>query len=267
MESLLAVHEGAIRLSVFATLLVGFALLEIATPRSSLSQSKAHRWTTNLLLSGANTLTLRLLFPILAVGVAHQASNSGWGLFNLIDAPWAIAFLASLLFLDAAIYAQHIAFHKIPVFWRLHRAHHADRDFDVTTAVRFHPIEIALSMVIKIVLVLILGPPPEAVIAFEIILNGTSLFNHSNIAMNEKVERWLRFLVVTPDMHRIHHSVEPSETNSNFGFNLSIWDRCFGTYVNDAACGKTGIDIGLPQYRDNAPSRFFWTLALPFARN
>lgn len=241
--------EPVIRLAAFLSVLAAMALWEIASPRRRRDFPRVIRWTNNLALVVIDTAILRLSFPILAVGLAVLAEERGWGLFNNLDISVWIAVLVSMLLLDLAIYLQHVMFHSIPALWRLHRMHHADLDFDATTGLRFHPVEILISMAIKLAIVAALGPPAIAVLLFEVILNATALFNHANINLPMSVDRWLRWIVVTPDMHRVHHSVDPIETNSNYGFNLPWWDRLLGTYVAQPAKGHTGMDIGIEQFR------------------
>jgi sterol desaturase/sphingolipid hydroxylase (fatty acid hydroxylase superfamily) len=248
-ESLLQ-HEGAIRLACFAGIFAAVALWEWLAPRRALTASKAVRWVSNLAIVAINTALLRVAFPLLAVGMAALAAQRGWGLLNQAALPEALAFLLSVLALDGVIYLQHVMFHAVPALWRLHRMHHTDLDFDVTTGARFHPIEIALSMGIKLAAVVLLGPPPGAVLLFEVLLNGTALFNHGNVRLPLALDRWLRLLVVTPDMHRVHHSWHPEETNSNFGFNLPWWDRLCGTYRAQPRDGHTGMTIGIDQFRE-----------------
>ncbi|GGD47780.1 sterol desaturase [Sinisalibacter lacisalsi] len=225
------------------------ALWEAAAPRRRRYIPRVLRWTNNLGLVVLDTLILRLSFPILAVGLAVLAEEGGWGLFNNIDAPLWLAIVASMLLLDLAIYLQHVMFHAVPGLWRLHRMHHADLDFDATTGLRFHPVEILLSMGVKLAVVAALGPPAVAVLLFEVILNATALFNHANINLPRPVDRVLRLIVVTPDMHRVHHSSDPRETNSNYGFNLPWWDRLLGTYIAQPAKGHHGMEIGIEQFR------------------
>jgi len=261
-------NETLIRLGIFVGLFGLFALAEALLPRKMRSQPRANRWWTNLSMTVLNTLTLRLMalaIPLLAVGAAVDAGRNGWGLLNWLDWPSWVEIAATVLFLDFAIWAQHLITHKIPLLWRLHRVHHADVDIDVTTAIRFHPIEIALSMLLKIGLVYLLGPAALAVILFEIILNGTALFNHSNLALPLRLDRVLRMVLVTPDMHRVHHSTYQHEHDSNYGFSLSIWDRIFGTYVAQPEDGHDGMTIGL-RWQDQRPSRLGWSLRLPFGR-
>jgi sterol desaturase/sphingolipid hydroxylase (fatty acid hydroxylase superfamily) len=247
-ESLLAT-EPQLRLIVFLGVLVAMALWELAVPRRRQEIPRVIRWTNNLGLVVIDTIVLRLIFPILAVGLAVIAQDRGWGLFNVIEAPGWIAVLVSIVVLDLVIYLQHVMFHAVPALWRLHRMHHADLEFDVTTGLRFHPVEILLSMGIKLAVVMALGPPAVAVLIFEVLLNATAMFNHSNIRLPTFVDRILRLIVVTPDMHRVHHSIIPEETNSNFGFNLPWWDRLLGTYKAQPKAGHEGMSIGIEQFR------------------
>ena len=247
-ETILAI-EPNLRLAVFLGVLAAMALWEIAAPRRRREIPRVIRWTNNLALVVVDTAILRLTFPILAVGLAAMAEERGWGLFNNFDAPVWVSIVVSMLLLDLAIYLQHVMFHAVPGLWRLHRMHHADLDFDVTTGLRFHPLEILISMGIKLAAVAALGPPAVAVLLFEILLNATALFNHANINLPRPIDRVLRLIVVTPDMHRVHHSVNPIETNSNFGFNLPWWDRLLGTYRAQPAKGHHGMDIGIEQFR------------------
>ncbi|HEY9019938.1 MAG TPA: sterol desaturase family protein [Paracoccaceae bacterium] len=247
-ETILAA-EPTIRLAAFLSVLVAMALWEVAAPRRRREIPRVIRWTNNLALLVLDTAILRLTFPIIAVGLAVMAEDRGWGLFNNIDVPFWLAIVVSMLLLDLAIYLQHVMFHAIPGLWRLHRMHHADLDFDATTGLRFHPVEILISMGIKLAVVAALGPPAVAVLLFEVILNATALFNHANIDLPRPVDRVLRLIVVTPDMHRVHHSVDPRETNSNYGFNLPWWDRLLGTYIAQPAKGHEGMEIGIEQFR------------------
>jgi sterol desaturase/sphingolipid hydroxylase (fatty acid hydroxylase superfamily) len=257
-------HEPAIRLVCFLAALLAMMLWEWRRPRRSLSLPRARRWPANLGIIVVDSVVLRLVFPILAVGVAGLAQTRGWGLFHWLEAPFWLACAASLLLLDLAIYAQHVIFHKVPALWRLHRMHHTDLDFDVTTALRFHPLEIVLSMLIKLTVVVLLGTPPVAVLLFEVILNATAMFNHGNVRLPERLDRALRWLLVTPDMHRVHHSVRPEETDSNFGFNLPWWDRLFGTYRDQPRDGHTGMTIGLEYFRDWRATKLYGLLMQPF---
>ena len=251
----------AIRLAVFAGVFVLMALWERRAPMRSLVAPRPRRWVTNWAISIGDAVMVRLLF-----GAAADAEAAGWGLFNHLDWPaWSEVLIAFVIF-DFAIWLQHLLLHKIPALWRVHRVHHADRDIDVTTGIRFHPIEIALSMTIKIGLVYLLGAPMVAVILFEVVLNGLAMFNHSNVELGMPVDRWLRRLIVTPDMHRVHHSVDRGEHDANYGFNLSVWDRLLGTYVAQPALGHRGMTIGLSRHQDERPTRLCWSLAFPFLR-
>ncbi len=259
-------HELLIRLGVFVGLFVLLAVIETMAPRRALNWSKSRRWLTNWGLSLLNTLTLRavaIALPLLAVGAANDAQTNGWGLFNSVNLPTALEFLLAILTLDFAIWLQHLITHKVPLLWRLHRVHHADPDFDVTTAIRFHPVEIALSMGLKIGLIYLLGPSVLAVLVFEILLNGTALFTHSNIRIPAKLDNMIRLVLVTPDMHRVHHSVHRDEHDSNYGFALSIWDRLLGTYIAQPREGHDKMTIGL-EWQDTRPTKLSWSLRLPF---
>ena len=247
-EQLLAT-EPQLRVIVFLGVLVAMAVWELAAPRRRQEIPRVIRWTNNLGLVVIDTIVLRLSFPILAVGLAVIAQDRGWGLFNIIEAPGWFAVLVSIVILDLVIYLQHVMFHAVPALWRLHRMHHADLEFDVTTGLRFHPVEILLSMGIKLAMVMALGPPAVAVLIFEVLLNATAMFNHSNIRLPMLVDRFLRLIVVTPDMHRVHHSIIPEETNSNFGFNLPWWDRLLGTYKAQPKAGHEEMSIGIEQFR------------------
>jgi len=249
MSDMLLNAEAAIRLAAFLGILIGMMLWELAAPRRRQEIPRVLRWSNNLGLVVLDTLILRLTFPILAVGLAVIGAERGWGLFNTIGAPGWVAILVSVLLLDLAIYLQHVLFHAVPGLWRLHRMHHADLEFDATTGLRFHPVEIVMSMGIKLAVVAALGPPAVAVLIFEVLLNSTALFNHANIDLPRRVDRWLRLIVVTPDMHRVHHSTDPRETNSNYGFNLPWWDRLLGTYVAQPAKGHRDMEIGIEQFR------------------
>jgi sterol desaturase/sphingolipid hydroxylase (fatty acid hydroxylase superfamily) len=265
MEAFVLAHEPALRLSAFAAVLAVMALWEVLAPRRSRTLARRRRWPANLSIVVLNTLVVRLLFPTAAVGVALVVESRGWGLFSLAGLPGWAAVVAGVVLLDLAIYLQHAMFHAVPALWRLHRMHHADLDIDVTTGARFHPVEIALSMLIKFAVIAALGVPPAAVVLFEVLLNATSMFNHGNVRVPARLEPVLRWLVVTPDMHRVHHSVERRETNSNFGFNLPLWDRLFGTYRAQPRAGHEAMTIGIPEFRDTAEcSSLLGMLAIPF---
>jgi sterol desaturase/sphingolipid hydroxylase (fatty acid hydroxylase superfamily) len=265
VDSFVQAHEAAIRLGIFIGIFAIMAVWEVLTPRRALSLSKTLRWTNNIGLVVLNTALLRLLFPAAAVGMAAFAAERGWGLLNHFAVPFWLAVPLAVVAMDLVIWLQHVMVHAVPALWRLHRVHHADLDYDLTTGARFHPIEIVLSMLIKLATLAVLGPPVVAVILFEVILNGMALFNHGNVRLPAGLDRVLRWLVVTPDMHRVHHSVEDDEANSNFGFNLSIWDRLLGTYRDQPRGGHQGMTIGIHGYRD--PRQVSWLpglLALPF---
>jgi sterol desaturase/sphingolipid hydroxylase (fatty acid hydroxylase superfamily) len=265
MDSVLLEHEPRIRLAAFLAVFVAMALWELLAPRRALTVPKAVRWASNLGLVALNTVLLRLVFPSAAVGAALAAESRDWGVLNQVDLPPWLAVVAAVVVLDLAIYLQHVMVHAVPALWRLHRVHHADLDFDLTTGARFHPIEILLSMVIKLAVVVLVGAPAVAVLVFEVLLNATATFNHSNVRLPAGLDRVMRWVVVTPDMHRVHHSVEDDETNSNFGFNLPWWDRLLGTYRAQPRAGHEAMTIGIRTYRD--PKLCAWLpgmLVLPF---
>ena len=249
MTDFLLANEPLIRMAFFLGILLVMAIWEVAAPRRRQEIPRLIRWSNNFGLVVIDTLLVRLTFPIVAIGLAVIAETQGWGLFNIFDVPAWLAFIASVLALDLAIYFQHVMFHAVPALWRLHRMHHADLEFDVSTGLRFHPVEILLSMGIKLAVVVALGPPAVAVLVFEVLLNATAMFNHSNIRIPAAIDHILRLVVVTPDMHRVHHSIHPSETNSNFGFNLPWWDRLLGTYRPQPRDGHEAMTIGIEQFR------------------
>lgn len=262
-------QEGIIRLSIFFGLFIGFAAIEYFFPRRVVAKSKARRWLTNWSVSVFNVLTLRLFsfaLPLLAIGAAFDAQNLGIGLFNQIGFSAWIEIIMAILILDFCIWLQHLLTHKIEFLWRIHRVHHSDTEMDISTAIRFHPIEIALSMALKIGLVYILGADPLSVLIFEILLNGSSIFNHANINIPNKFDKILRFLIVTPDMHRIHHSSDRIEHDTNFGFALSIWDHMFRTYKMRPERNHKEMEIGL-NWQDEKPDKLGWSLSLPFKKN
>lgn len=265
LEQFVLTHESTIRLSFFlgAFLLIG--LWEVLAPRRRLTNSKALRWVNNLALVALNTLALRLTFPVAGVGMAAFAAANGWGVLNHFHiSPWLAAPVA-VVAMDFAIWLQHVVMHAVPALWRLHRVHHADLDYDVTTGARFHPLEIVLSMLIKVATIAVLGPPIVVVVIFEVLLNATAMFNHGNIRLPLSIDRILRWIIVTPDMHRVHHSVEDDETNSNFGFNLSWWDLLFGTYRDQPRAGHQVMTIGIRGHRELCEvSRLDGMLILPF---
>jgi len=261
-------NEAVIRLSIFIGLFAVFATLEALWPRRERSLTRQKRWLTNWAITLLDAVTLRILalaMPLLAVGAAIDANVQGWGLLNQLGWPNWLETVLAILFFDFAIWAQHLITHKIPLLWRFHRVHHSDRDIDVTTAIRFHPVEIAFSMLLKIGLVYLLGPSALAIVLFEILLNGTAMFNHANLSLPLPVDRVLRRILVTPDMHRVHHSVHRAEHDSNYGFALSIWDQLFGTYIAQPKAGHSEMTIGL-EWQDDRPAQLGWSLKLPFLR-
>lgn len=261
-------NELMLRLGVFLGLFLVFAALETLAPRRARALPRGRRWPVNLAMTVLNSVALRalgVLLPLLAIGAAIDAQAQGWGLFNWLGWPRWVEFVLAVLILDLAIWAQHLVTHKVPLFWRFHRVHHADRDMDVTTGFRFHPVEIVASMGLKIGLVYALGPPALAVLVFEILLSGTALFNHANLALPGWLDRALRLVLVTPDMHRVHHSVHREEHDSNYGFCLSVWDRIFRTHVPEPKAGHGAMTVGL-EWQDERPARLGWVLGLPFRR-
>ena len=264
MSDVLLAHEPAIRLTAFVGILAAMMAWEALAPRRRRLVSRWLRWPSNLGIVALNTVLLRAAFPAAAVGLAAAGEQRGWGLFNNLALPGWTKVMAAVVLLDLAIYLQHVMFHAVPALWRLHRMHHADLDVDVTTGARFHPIEILLSMGLKLAVVVALGAPAVAVLIFEVALNATAMFNHGNVGLPPPVERVLRWLVVTPDMHHVHHSILVNETNSNFGFNLPWWDRLFGTYRAAPAAGHEAMTIGLDVFRDPAQLRLDRMLMQPF---
>ncbi|MEW8691491.1 MAG: sterol desaturase family protein [Candidatus Thiodiazotropha endolucinida] len=268
MSDFILDNELSIRLTAFFSVFAIMALWEVASPCRKLRIPRSRRWLANIGIVILNTLLLRLLFPAAAVGMALFTTQAQWGVLNVIALPPWLAIIIAVLILDLVIYLQHVMVHAVPMLWRLHRVHHADPDYDLTTGARFHPIEIILSMLIKIATIAALGPPVVAVVIFEVLLNGMAMFNHANIRLPTRIDRVLRWLVVTPDMHRVHHSVEPDETNSNFGFNLSLWDRLMGTYRQQPRLGQQAMDIGIVSLRDpRITTRLTGMLMIPFLQD
>jgi sterol desaturase/sphingolipid hydroxylase (fatty acid hydroxylase superfamily) len=253
-------------LAAFGGVLVIMALWEVASPMRRLSAGRSYRWPSNLGLVAFNSFALRTILPLTAAGTAAMAAEQGWGLFHYLSWSDWVSGLITIILLDLAVYLQHVLFHAVPILWRLHMVHHTDPDIDCTTGLRFHTLEIIVSMGIKILVVGLLGPPVWSVIAFEIILNGTAVFNHSNVRLPGSIDHLLRRIVVTPDMHRVHHSVLPVETNSNFGFNLPWWDWIFGTYCAQPFMGHQRMTIGLKAFQDARSVRLHWMMAFPFIR-
>lgn len=262
--------EASIRAGAFLLIFLAMAAFELWSPRLARPEMrgalKTRRWFTNLSIVILSSAVLRVVFPAAAVGAAIWAQANGYGLMRMAGFDGVAAGIVAFVLLDFAIWLEHLASHKFPPLWRIHRMHHADTGFDVTTALRFHPLEILLSMLWKAAIVIALGPPVISVLIFEIVLNGTSMFNHSNIAIGDKADGILRRLIVTPDMHRVHHSTDPAETDSNYGFNFSFWDRLLATYRRAPALGQLGVEIGLKEYRGNVSAGLLWSLALPFRR-
>ncbi len=259
-------NEPVIRLSFFAGIFGLMAIWEVIAARRELITGKGRRWVGNLSLVALDTLIVRLLFPTAALGMASMVQDLEWGVLNVVSVPYWSAVLISIIMLDLAIYLQHVMFHALPALWRLHMVHHADLDLDVTSGSRFHPIEIVLSMFIKLGVIAVLGPPLLGVLIFEVVLNGLAMFNHANVRMPLPLDRVLRLIIVTPDMHRVHHSVERPEHNTNFGFNLSCWDRVLGTYKDQPARGHEGMTIGLKSFRERTWQSLPRLLAMPFFR-
>lgn len=266
MPEFISANEPAIRLGFFLGIFALVALWEVAAPRRALSQPRWLRWYGNIGIVAFNTAVVRLLVPLAPVALAVLATERGWGLLNLVALPFWFEVALSVIVLDLVIYLQHVMFHAVPALWRLHRMHHADLDFDVTTGSRFHPVEIFLSVLLKMAAVAVIGPPAVAVLIFEVLLNGTSMFNHGNVRLPAALDRVLRWFVVTPDMHRVHHSDIPAETNSNFGFNLPWWDRLFGTYRAQPALGHEGMTVGLDVFREAGELHLHRMLLQPFRR-
>ncbi len=264
MTASLFANEPALRLGAFIGVFALMGLWEVAAPRRRQSIRRRGRWPGNLAVVLLDTLLVRIVFPTAAVGTALLAESHGWGLLHWLQWPSWLAVVAAVVVLDFAIYLQHILFHAVPLLWRLHRMHHADLEFDFTTGVRFHPLEILLSMIIKVGVVAALGAPALAVLIFEVLLNATSMFNHGNARLPLRIDAALRWFVVTPDMHRVHHSIVPRETNSNFGFNLPWWDRLFGTYRAQPTAGHDDMIIGIEQFRDPRELSIHRMLAQPF---
>lgn len=252
------------RIGIFLLVLLGLISAERLFPRKMLTQARPVRWRTNGLIFVCDSLLTRSLFFVSTIAASLYAEQAGWGLFRLLDLPYILSFIATLILLDFAIWVQHVVSHLWPPLWRLHRVHHSDRDIDVTTALRFHPLEIGLSLLYKAAIIVGLGAPVVAVIAFDILLNGLAMFNHANLNLPPKIDRYLRWFIVTPDMHRVHHSVYPAEINSNYGFCLSIWDRLFGVYKAQPQDGHAAMQTGLKHFRSDAAQSFLGLLGQPF---
>ncbi len=260
------VSQGGVRLAYFAVVFAVMAGWEHFAPRRASSATRRQRWPGNLLLALSGAVLVRIVSPIGAVGIALFAESGGWGLSPLLSIPTHTAAVLSFVLLDLAVYLQHRAFHAVGPLWHLHRVHHADKDIDVTTGARFHPVEILISLGVKGLVIVALGAPAASVMVFEILLNATAMFNHANARIPLALDRLLRLVVVTPDMHRVHHSIHPIETGRNFGFNLPFWDRFFGTYTEQPKAGHEDMVIGLPQFIDEPrTARLMWMLTSPLA--
>lgn len=259
--------EGAFRFSLFASIFLIMSVLETLLPRRERRFSRTQRWPTNLgvlLADYAAVAAVTFVIPVSATLSAMWAETNGWGVLNLIGLPVWLEWLIAFAFLDFVIWGQHVVTHKVPILWRIHRVHHSDEDLDATSAIRFHPLEIVLSIFTKAIAIILLGPAAIVVVLFEALVNGSALFNHANFKLPLGVDKWVRWLFVTPDMHRVHHSILREETDSNYGFALAIWDRIFGTYKDQPEAGHDGMTIGLPNWQDDKPTKLGWTLALPF---
>lgn len=268
--SVFGVPEGAFRFGLFVLVLLAMAGLETWLPRRQRRHGRSRRWPANLGLVAVDFLAVSaftVLVPVTAVLAAIWAQAAGIGLFNVLPIPGWVAGIAAFVLLDLVIWAQHLVFHKVPLLWRVHSVHHTDHDLDATTGIRFHPMEIVLSILVKAAAVIVLGAPPLAVVLFEAGVNAAAIFNHANLRLPERFDRWLRLVLVTPDMHRVHHSVARDETDSNYGFALSAWDRLFRTYRAQPRAGHDGMRLGLAEWQaDSSPTRLGWLLALPFRR-
>lgn len=260
-------HESAIRIIMFGLVLATMIALEHLFPKKRRSLPRSKRWATNIGLVVIDTIAVRIVVPISAVSMAAITTQHSWGLFNILALPTFLELMLAVVLLDMFVYWQHVASHHFPILWRLHKVHHADRDIDASTGVRFHPLEIVLSMIYKVIVVLLMGPAVAAVVIFEILLNASSLFNHANVRLPTWLDKVVRLLIVTPDMHRIHHSTVVKETNSNYGFNLSYWDHLFGSYIESPSAGHDDMTIGLESYQNHKPAKLFWTLTVPFYRS
>mgnify|MGYP006197538521 FL=1 len=264
-EQLILAYEPQIRLGFFVGVFVIVAHWELAAPRRVLKLSRQQRWTANLGIVVINTLTVRMVFPTAAVGIAALSAEQGWGLLNHFAVPFWLAVTLAVVAMDFVVWLQHVMVHAVPVLWRLHQVHHADLDYDLTTGARFHPFEIFLSMGIKFAAIVLLGTPVVAVVIFEVLLSACAMFNHGNLRLPASLDQVLRWFLVTPDMHRVHHSVEDDESNSNFGFNLTWWDRMFGTYQAEPRAGQVGMTIGIRSHTDpKEVSRLPGMLLMPF---
>jgi sterol desaturase/sphingolipid hydroxylase (fatty acid hydroxylase superfamily) len=259
-------NEQVIRVSIFLSVFILFAVLETVFPKKDRTQPRMDRWLSNIGIIIIDSIVVRLIHQVAVVSAALIAAKNGWGLLNWFTLPLLLEVIVAMVLLDLATYIQHIVTHKIPLLWRMHRVHHADRDIDVTTGSRFHPLEIFLSMLYKGLVIFIVGPSILAVFLFEVMLNASSIFNHANLKLTAGLDKKLRFIIVTPDMHRVHHSINSQETNSNFGFSLSIWDKLFKTYKGQPSAGHQEMIVGIKEYQNTNPSSILWCLKLPFIK-
>ena len=266
MNSLIADSEATLRLVAFFSVLIVLICLEMFYPRRQLQLPRAQRWFSNIGISVLNTLFVKLVFPVAGIGAAILAQQKQWGLLNHLEISHWVGVVLFLLVFDLTIYFQHRLFHTVPLLWRLHRMHHTDVDYDVTTGNRFHPVSILLSSMIKFMLVILMGAAPIAVLIAEVLLNATAMFNHSNLKIPLRLDRILRLFVVTPDMHRIHHSVDESEHSHNFGFNFPWWDRLFGTYQAEPGLGHESMEIGIRGFRNLRSANLLWLLMQPLTK-
>lgn len=258
------ISAETLRLLIFFAVLVIMALFEWRFPKKHRTSKIVKRWFANISMALVSTLSMRLVMPIVAVSIATIMTQNGWGLFNMLGLPSWLSIILSLILLDMLIYWQHVASHKLPFLWAFHKVHHADRDIDASTGIRFHPLEIMFSMAYKIVCVSLLGAPAEAVFVFEVLLSSSAIFNHANLRLPKSLDSVLRAVIVTPDMHRVHHSTVIAESNRNFGFCLPYWDHLFNTYLDQPSLGHIIMSIGLKEYQDERPSSALWLLLLPF---
>jgi len=264
VKELLFQYESYIRLGAFLGLFILLMAWEIVSPKRKLLQLRRFRWFSNIGLIVTSSILIRFIIPTAAVGIAFQVEQDNLGFLNRLDLSAASQFIIAFILMDLAIYFQHVMFHALPMFWRFHRVHHSDLDCDISTGLRFHPFEMIISILFKFIVIVSIGAPVIAVICFEIILNAASMFTHSNIKLPSNLEKLVRWIVVTPDMHRIHHSVNENETNSNFGFFISVWDRLFATYINEPKEGQQNMEIGLHGFRQAKWQNLRWLIYLPF---
>lgn len=264
MQELFFQYESYIRLGSFLGIFALLTAWEISSPKRELLQLRRFRWFGNIGLIVISSVLIRFLIPTAAVGVALHVEQDQVGFLNHYDMPFFVQFFIAFVLMDLAIYFQHVIFHALPMFWRFHRVHHSDLDCDITTGIRFHPFEMIISILFKFLVIISIGAPVLAVVVFEVVLNAASMFTHSNIKIPQSIERMVRLILVTPDMHRIHHSINENETNSNFGFFISTWDRIFGTYIKEPALGHENMQIGLQGFREPKWQNLRWLIYLPF---